>query len=122
KTEDIQAMDRLIDWLPQHIPAEQPTTIVHGDYRMGNLIFHPTESRVIAVLDWELCTLGHPLSDLGYNCLLWHIPEPPHGVGPVDLEALGIPTEADYVATYCRHTGRAAIKDWNFYVAFSLWR
>ena len=122
KTDDIPEMDQLTAWLPAHIPAEETTTIVHGDYRMGNMIFHPTEPCILAVLDWELCTLGHPLSDLGYNCLAWHIPDPPHGLGVADIAALGIPSEAEYVAAYCRRTGRSAIKDWNFYVAFSLWR
>jgi aminoglycoside phosphotransferase (APT) family kinase protein len=122
RTDDIPAMEALTKWLPAHIPAEQPTTIVHGDYRMGNVIYHPTEPRILAVLDWELCTLGHPLSDLGYNCLAWHIPEPPHGLGNVDLKALGLPTEAEYVASYCQRTGRKGIEDWSFYVAFSLWR
>ena len=92
------ALELAIRWLHRNMPPPSEPTLVHGDYRMGNLIFHPTESRVIAVLDWELCTLGHPLSDLGYNCLLWHIPEPPHGVGPVDLAALGIPTLTTCVA------------------------
>jgi len=122
RTDDIPAMEALTRWLPAHIPSEQPTTIVHGDYRMGNVIYHPTESRIVAVLDWELCTLGHPLSDLGYNCLAWHIQEPPHGLGDVDLKALGLPSEQEYVATYCRRTGRSGIQDWNFCVAFSLWR
>jgi len=122
KTEDIPAMDALTKWLPAHLPAEDLTTIVHGDYRMGNVIYHPTESRILAVLDWELCTLGHPFSDLGYNCLAWHVKEPPHGISFLDLAALGIPSEKDYVAAYCRRTGRSEIKDWPFYVAFSLWR
>jgi aminoglycoside phosphotransferase (APT) family kinase protein len=122
KTEHIEAMDALIKWLPAHIPPEELTTIVHGDFRMGNMIYHPTEPRIIAVLDWELCTLGHPFSDMGYNCLAWHVHEAPHGIGALDLKALGIPSEQDYVAAYCRRTGRKEIKDWNFYVAFSLWR
>jgi aminoglycoside phosphotransferase (APT) family kinase protein len=122
KTEDIPAMDALTRWLPAHLPAEDLTTIVHGDFRMGNMIYHPTEPRIIAVLDWELCTLGHPFSDMGYNCLAWHVQEAPHGIGHLDLAALGIPSEPDYVAAYCRRTGRNEIKDWNFYVAFSLWR
>jgi aminoglycoside phosphotransferase (APT) family kinase protein len=122
KTEDIPAMNALIKWLPAHIPDEDITTIVHGDYRKGNMVFHPTEPRIIAVLDWELCTLGHPFSDVGYNCLAWHVPEAPHGIGHLDLKALGIPSERDYIAAYCRRTGRKEIKDWNFYVAFSLWR
>ena len=85
KTEDIPAMDKLSAWLPEHIPAEDPTTIVHGDYRLGNLIVHPTEPRIVAVLDWELSTLGHPLCDLAYNCMGYHLTEPPHGFATVDF-------------------------------------
>lgn len=122
KTEDIPAMDKLSAWLPEHIPDEDPTTIVHGDYRLGNLIVHPTEPRVVAVLDWELSTLGHPLCDIAYNCLGYHMPEPPHGFATVDFAKLGIPTEEEYVAAYCQRTGRASIPDWNYYLAFSLFR
>ena len=102
-------MDKLSAWLPEHIPAEDPTTIVHGDYRLGNLIVHPTEPRIVAVLDWELSTLGHPLCDLAYNCLGYHLTEPPHGFATVDFEKLGLPTESEYVAAYCRRIGRDAI-------------
>jgi aminoglycoside phosphotransferase (APT) family kinase protein len=122
KTEEIPAMDRLIAWLPEHIPAEDPTTIVHGDYRLGNLIVHPTEPRIVAVLDWELSTLGQPLCDLAYNCLGYHMPEPPHGFARADLAALGLPTEQDYVDAYCRRTGRRGIAHWTYYLAFSLFR
>jgi aminoglycoside phosphotransferase (APT) family kinase protein len=127
KTEDIPAMDKLSAWLPEHIPAPDPelgdpTTIVHGDYRLGNLIVHPSEPRIVAVLDWELSTLGHPLCDIAYNCLGYHLPEPPHGFAKVDFKKLGLPTEADYVAAYCRRTGRASIPHWNYYLAFSLFR
>ena len=122
KTEDIPAMDRLSAWLPEHIPPEDPTTIVHGDYRLGNLIVHPTEPRIVAVLDWELSTLGHPLADLAYNCIGYHLPDPPHGFATVDFAKLGLPTESDYVAAYCRRVGRARIEHWNTYVAFSLYR
>jgi aminoglycoside phosphotransferase (APT) family kinase protein len=122
KTEDIPAMDKLAAWLPEHIPAEDPTTIVHGDYRLGNLIVHPSEPRIVAVLDWELSTLGHPLCDIAYNCLGYHLPEPPHGFAKVDLKKLGLPTENEYVAAYCQRTGRDAIRNWHYYLAFSLFR
>ena len=127
KTEDIPAMDRLCAWLPAHIPAPDPepgdpTTIVHGDYRLGNLIVHPSEPRIVAVLDWELSTLGHPLCDIAYNCLGYHLTEPPHGFTGVDFKKLGLPTESEYVAAYCRRVGRAAIANWNYYLAFSLFR
>jgi aminoglycoside phosphotransferase (APT) family kinase protein len=122
KTEDIPAMDRLAAWLPQNIPAEDPTTIVHGDFRLGNLVVHPSEPRIVAVLDWELSTLGHPLCDIAYNCLGYHLAEPPHGYATVDFRKLGLPTESEYVAAYCRRTGRRSIPDWNFYLAFSLFR
>ena len=122
KTEEIPAMDKLAAWLPANIPAEDPTTIAHGDYRLGNLIVHPTEPRIVAVLDWELSTLGHPLADLAYNCIGYHLPDPPHGFANVDFRKLGLPTESEYVAAYCRRTGRERIDDWNYYVAFSLFR
>ncbi len=122
KTEDIPAMDKLAAWLPEHVPAEDPTGIVHGDYRLGNIIIHPTEPRVVAVLDWELSTLGHPLCDLAYNCIGYHLSDPPHGFAAVDFAATGIPTEADYVAAYCRRSGREGIADFNYYLAFSLFR
>ncbi|MCX7362166.1 MAG: phosphotransferase [Alphaproteobacteria bacterium] len=122
KTEDIPAMDKLSAWLPEHIPPEDPTTIVHGDYRLGNLIVHPTEPRIVAVLDWELSTLGHPLADLAYNCIGYHLPDPPHGFATVDFARIGLPTESEYVAAYCRRVGRERIEHWNTYVAFSLYR
>jgi aminoglycoside phosphotransferase (APT) family kinase protein len=119
----IDAMHRLMDWLPHHIPSGEETTVVHGDYRMDNLIFHPTEPRVIAILDWELSTLGHPLADFSYHCMSWHIPASDfRGIGGLDLPALGIPTEAEYIGRYCERTGRSGISDWNFYLAYNLFR
>ena len=123
ETERIEAMDRLIEWLPQHLPAGDEVAVVHGDFRLDNLIFHPSEPRVIAVLDWELSTLGHPLADFSYHCMPWHIPAGGfRGIGGVDFAALGIPTEADYVRRYCERTGRARIDNWNFYLAYNLFR
>lgn len=122
KTEEIVAMDRLAAWLPENIPAEDPTGIVHGDYRLGNLIVHPSEPRIVAVLDWELSTLGHPLCDIAYNCLGYHLVEPPHGFATVDFKQLGLPTEKEYVDSYCRRMGRDSIPHWNYYLAFSLFR
>ncbi len=122
KTEHIPAMEKLATWLPENIPAEDPTTIVHGDFRLGNLVIHPTEPRVVAVLDWELSTLGHPLCDVAYNCLGYHLKDPPHGFATVDFARTGLPTEQDYVAAYCRRTGRKSIANWNYYLAFSLYR
>ncbi len=125
KTADIPAMDCLIEWLPSHIPAREETTLVHGDFRLGNLIFHPREPRVVAVLDWELSTLGHPLSDLAYNCMLYRLPPDlptVRGFGDIDLARLGIPEERAYVAVYARQTGRDPGADWPFFLAFSLFR
>ena len=130
-TEPIEAMDRLIEWLPAHMPAsamdESQVSIVHGDYRLDNLIFHPTEPRVLAVLDWELSTLGHPLADFSYHCMAWHIePGVFRGIGGLDHAALGIPTEREYVRRYCERTGRGdpdvVMADWNFYLAYNLFR
>ena len=123
ETEAIASMESLIAWLPDHIPADDTTTLVHGDYRLGNMIIHPTEPRVVAVLDWELSTLGHPLADLGYNCMPYHLTgDSMEGFEGGDLAELGIPSEEDYVAAYCRRTGRAGIEDWNFYVGFAMFR
>jgi aminoglycoside phosphotransferase (APT) family kinase protein len=123
QTEKIEEMDRLIEWLPQHVPPGDETAVVHGDFRLDNLIFHPTEPRVLAVLDWELSTLGHPLADFSYHCMGFHIaPERFRGVGGLDLEALGIPTEREYIDMYCRRTGRAGIDNWNFYMAYNCFR
>jgi len=124
-------MDLLVQWLPQHIPEMARTnelvSIVHGDYRLDNLMFHPTEPRIMAVLDWELSTLGHPLADFSYHCMAWHIPPGSfRGIGGLDVASLGIPTEEEYIRLYCDRTGLAtpqALKaDWNFYMAYNLFR
>jgi len=125
QTERIDAMEQLIAWLPENIPDADETAIVHGDYRLDNLIFHPTEPRIVAVLDWELSTLGHPLADFSYHCMSWRVPPGPfRGLGGADLAALGIPSERDYIATYCRHTGRGPIDPdhWDFYIAYNMFR
>jgi len=125
KTEQIDAMDRLIDWLPQHIPASgtSKVSVVHGDFRLDNLIFHPTEPRVLAVLDWELSTLGDPLADFAYHCMAWHVdPSQFRGIAGLDWAALGLPDEAAYVARYCARTGFAIEGDWNFYLAYNMFR
>jgi aminoglycoside phosphotransferase (APT) family kinase protein len=116
-------MDRLIAWLPENIPAGDETSIVHGDLRCDNIIFHPEKPDVVAVLDWELATLGHPLADFAYNAMMYRMP--PNvvaGLAGADLAALNIPSEADYVAAYCRRTGRAAMPAFDFYVAFNFFR
>ena len=123
ETESIPAMDNLIRWLPQNIPDGDEARLVHGDFRLDNIIFHPTEPRVLAVLDWELSTLGHPLADFSYHCMSWHIdPQRFRGIGGLDLPALGIPSEREYVARYCERTGRTGIGNWDFYLAFSFFR
>jgi aminoglycoside phosphotransferase (APT) family kinase protein len=122
-------MDQLIEWLPKNIPDsakdESLVGIVHGDYRLDNLMFHPTEARVLAVLDWELSTLGHPLADFSYHCMAWHIsPGTFRGIGGLDLASLGIPSESEYIRRYCERTGfttpDALAKDWNFYLAYNM--
>ena len=123
ETETIPAMDKLIAWLPENVPPGDETAIVHGDFRMDNLIFHPTEPRIVAVLDWELSTLGHPLADFSYHCLSWHIPPGKfRGIAGLDLESLGIPRESEYIASYCARCGRGEIANWNFYLAYNLFR
>ncbi|MDR5750970.1 MULTISPECIES: phosphotransferase [unclassified Caballeronia] len=128
ETEPIEAMNRLIDWLPKHIPrgssaASERVSIVHGDYRLDNLIFHPAEPRVLAVLDWELSTLGDPLADFAYHCMAWHVdPSQFRGIAGLDWAALGIPDEKAYVARYCERTGLTIEGDWNFYLAYNMFR
>lgn len=116
-------LDRLIEWLPANIPPGDETSIVHGDFRCDNMIFHAHEPRVIAVLDWELSTLGHPGADFAYHAMMYRMP--PHivaGLGGADIAALGIPSEADYLAAYCRRTGRDGMPGYDFYVAFNFFR
>ena len=131
QTEVIEPMDRLLEWLPAHVPAsardDRQVAVVHGDFRLDNMIWHPDEPRVLAVLDWELSTLGHPLADFSYHCMAWHIPPGTfRGIGGLDLAALGIPSEREYVRRYCERTGRAdpdaVMADWNFYLAYNLFR
>ena len=130
-TQPIPEMDKLMAWLPNNMPAsardESKVSIVHGDYRLDNLMFHASEPRVLAVLDWELSTIGHPLADFSYHCMAWHIPPGTfRGIGGVDVKSLGIPTEDDYIHRYCDRTGLttpADLKtDWNFYLAYNMFR
>lgn len=126
ETAKIGPMERLIEWLPGHIPADESATVVHGDFRMDNLVIHPTEPRVIAVLDWELSTIGHPLGDFTYHLMAWQMPE--IGIGSTgllgkDLAALGVPSEEDYVRLYCERTGRGeGIPHRDFYAAYNFFR
>ena len=125
ETEKIDAMDRLIEWLPANVPAGEATSIVHGDFRIDNVIFHPTEPRVLAVLDWELSTLGHPLADFSYHAMVWRLSSLEfRGLRGCDVAAMGIPTERDYVARYLERTGMPApsAKDWAFCMAYNMFR
>ena len=116
-------MDRLAEWLPQHIPPGDETAVTHGDFRCDNLIFHSTEPRVLAVLDWELSTLGDPLADFAYHAMVYRMPQEfAAGLGGRNVAALGIPSEQDYVAAYCRRTGRASIEALDYYIAFNFFR
>ncbi len=123
ETEHIPDMEELIEVLPRLVPADQSVAIAHGDYRLENVMFHPERPELIAVLDWELCTIGHPIADIAYNSFLWHSDGESWGtLKGVDFATSGIPTENDYVAAYCRRTGRGTIEGWNFYQAFSVFR
>jgi aminoglycoside phosphotransferase (APT) family kinase protein len=131
ETEPIEAMQRLIEWLPAHVPQTPETTVdggqrvavVHGDYRLDNLIFHPTEPRVLAVLDWELSTLGDPIVDFAYHCMAWHVdPVLFRGIGGMSCATLGIPDEHAYIERYRERTGLSIPGDWNFYLAFNMFR
>jgi len=122
ETHKIPAMERLIEWLPANVPADDTTVLVHGDFRLDNMIFDPASPRILSVLDWELSTLGHPLADFSYHCLPWHVPaELMRGMAGKPLNA-GVPTEEAYKAAYCRRTGRAGIDHWPFYIAYNLFR
>lgn len=123
KTEEIPAMDQLIAELPRRIPDEHAVSIAHGDYRLENTMFHPTEPKLVAVLDWELSTIGHPLADVGYCGFMWHSLSPSWGtLQGVDFATSGIPTEQQFVDAYLKRTGRDRIEDWNFYLAFAIFR
>lgn len=122
ETETIEAMNALIEWLPKNLPDDTPPVIVHGDYRLGNLIIHPTEPRVAAVLDWELSTLGDGLSDLGYWCQEFYGEPDSPGLPGADLDALNIPNEQALVEAYCREARRPPIDNWPFYIAFNMFR
>lgn len=130
-TQPIPEMDHLIDWLPSHIPAmardSSLVSVVHGDYRLDNLIFHPTKPRILAVVDWELSTLGHPLADFSYHCMSWHItPGLFRGIAGLNWAELGIPSEQEYIRWYCERTGWLStdqlLVDWNFYLAYNMFR
>jgi aminoglycoside phosphotransferase (APT) family kinase protein len=125
ETERIEAVENLIEWLPMNIPADDETRIVHGDFRIDNMIFHPTEPRILAVLDWELSTLGHPLSDFAYHCMAWRMqPGQSRGLAGLPLHELGIPAEEEYLAAYCGRTGRTDVSrsNWEYYMAFNMFR
>lgn len=125
ETEPIEAMRRLIDWLPMHMPPDtgEHVAVVHGDYRLDNLIFHPNEPRILAVLDWELSTLGDPIVDFAYHCMAWHVdPEQFRGIAGLSWDTLGIPDERRYVERYGERTGFSIPGDWNFYLAFNMFR
>lgn len=123
KDKSYPAMESLIDWLKNHIPKNDETSITHGDFRLDNMIIHPTENRVLAILDWELSTLGHPLSDFSYFCMPWRIPlGVAFGTAGLDYKSNFLPTEQDLVDAYCRYTGRTSIQNWDYYIAFNFFR
>ena len=125
ETVTIPDMERLIEWLPANLPADDGSvSLIHGDYRLDNIMFHATEDRAIALLDWELSTLGHPYSDLAYQCMQWRFghDEALPGLGKLNRESMGIPGDEEYVARYCERRGLAGIPDWNFYLVFGFFR
>jgi aminoglycoside phosphotransferase (APT) family kinase protein len=130
-SQPIPEMEKLVEWLPAHIPPaardESKVSIVHGDFRLDNLMFDAAAPRVLAVLDWELSTLGHPLADFSYHCMAWHVPHSiGRGIGGLDHAALGIPPEEEYMRRYCDRTGLSTVAelkaDWNFYMAYNMFR
>ncbi len=123
KTEQIDAMDALMEWLPANVPQDAGSVIVHGDYRLGNVLLHPTEPQIVGVIDWELSTRGDGLADLGYMCQDYHGESySDSGLAGADLTALNIPNEDELVAEYCRHAGRDSIDNWTFYIAYNMFR
>ena len=125
ETEAVAEMEALIDWLPNHIPeGDETVALVHGDYRLDNMIFHPREPRIIGILDWELSTLGDPLADLAYQLMAWRFPREGgiSGLEGLDRSSLGLPSDEDYIAAYCHRTGRGGIDHWPFYMAFCFFR
>jgi aminoglycoside phosphotransferase (APT) family kinase protein len=125
ETEVVAEMEALIDWLPNHIPeGDETVALVHGDYRLDNMIFHPREPRIIGILDWELSTLGDPLADLAYQLMAWRFPREGgiSGLEGLDRSSLGLPSDEDYIAAYCHRTGRDGIDNWPFYMAFCFFR
>jgi aminoglycoside phosphotransferase (APT) family kinase protein len=125
ETQTVPAMEELMAWLPENMPAEDDrVALVHGDYRLDNVMFHPTEPKIIAVLDWELSTLGNPIADLAYQVMAWQLPRDAGitGLAGIDRKPLAIPEDSSYVTSYCERTGRDEIKHWNFYLAFCFFR
>ncbi len=123
ETEHIESMENLMKWLPDNIPDDEEFAIVHGDYRIDNVIFHPTKPRILAILDWELSTLGHPLADFAYHCMYWRLTKSQfRGIGGEDLKSLGIPNEKKYLEMYCSHTRRTNIPNFDFYAAYNMFR
>ena len=127
ETEHVEAMERLIEWLPEHVPDATGASVVHGDYRLDNLVFAHDEPRLIAVLDWELSTLGDPIADFAYHCMAWHLQAPFRGLADLDAQGLAaqsLPNEADYLRAYCERRGVPPVPaaHWNFYMAFNLFR
>jgi acyl-CoA dehydrogenase len=117
------ALTKLMEWLPHHIPTDDETTLVHGDFRLDNMIFDHHENKVIGVLDWELSTLGHPMADFSYQCMAWRIPPTLwRGIGGLDLIGLGIPSEQEYIRWYETNSSRTIGSDWNFYMAYNFFR
>lgn len=124
ETEHIEAMERLIEWLPQNRPADEGPCVVHGDFRLDNMIFHANEPRVIGILDWELSTIGDPMADLSYNCMPYHLVTQANtsGLAQFDIADLGVPSEEEYIAMYCARTGRSEVENWDYYLAYNMFR